>query len=208
MNFTQFRKKIPQITSNRLGGINAQFKLAPELRKRYDTDKISANNPKVAAVLALFYPNKNNETSFLLTERASYKGAHSSQVSFPGGKKEVRDKNLQQTAVRESFEEVGIQPNKVNIVRELTTVYIPPSNFLATPFLGFSEETPLFLTNYEVAKTIEVLVTDLLNDTSISTVSINNSYMNNVEVPCFKLNNHIVWGATAMMLAEIKELLQ
>ena len=98
--------------------------------------------------------------------------------------------------------------SSVKIIREITDVYIPPSNFLATPFLGFVDEKPTFILNYEVAETIEVLVSDLLNEINISTVNMNTSYMKNVSVPCFKLNNTIVWGATAMMLSEIKELLK
>ena len=86
MNFTQFLSKIDQLQSISLGGLEAQFKLAPKLRLKYDEQKIKASNPKKAAVLALFYPNDQNEASFLLTERASYKGTHSAQISFPGGK--------------------------------------------------------------------------------------------------------------------------
>ncbi|QNM86549.1 CoA pyrophosphatase [Polaribacter pectinis] len=208
MKFNQFIQKIESLKSLELGGLEAQFKLAPELRLRYDADKIKANNPRKAAVLALFYPNKDNQTTFLLTERASYKGTHSAQISFPGGKLDTSDANLEEAALREAFEEVGVMPNSVEIIRELTDVYIPPSNFLATPFIGFVEEKPLFTTNYEVEKTIEVLVADLLNDAYLTTVNLSTSYMDKIDVPCFKLNNNIVWGATAMMLSEIKELLK
>lgn len=208
MNFIEFKNKIDAIKSKKLGGLDAQFKLAPELRLRYDADKIKANNPKKAAVLALFYPDKNNETTFLLTERASYKGTHSAQISFPGGKIDKEDKNLQETALREAFEEVGVLPNSVQIIRELTDVYIPPSNFLATPFMGFINQKPIFKKNYEVENTIEVLVDDLLNDVFLSTKKLTTSYMEKADVPCFKFNNQIVWGATAMMLSEIKDLLK
>ncbi|WP_317044714.1 CoA pyrophosphatase [Polaribacter butkevichii] len=191
-----------------MGGLNAQFKLAPKMRLKYDADKIIANNPRKAAVLALFYPNIKNETCFLLTLRASYKGTHSAQISFPGGKRDKTDKNLEKTALRETFEEVGVAETSIEIIRELTDVYIPPSNFLATPFLGFVNQRPNFNLNYEVDKTIEVLVSDLLNDTSFTSIKMNTSYMDNIEVPCFKLEDYVVWGATAMMLSEIKELLK
>ena len=208
MKFNQFIEKIELLKSLKLGGLDAQFKLAPELRLRYNTDKIKANNPRKAAVLALFYPNEKEETTFLLTERASYKGTHSAQISFPGGKIDVLDTNLQETALRETFEEVGLLPTSIQIIRELTDVYIPPSNFLATPFIGFVNKKPLFKTNYEVENIIEVSVADLLNETSLTTVNLTTSYMANVDVPCFKLNDYIVWGATAMILSEIKELLK
>lgn len=208
MNFKDFTEKIASLKVAKLGGLDAQFRMAPKLRLKYDKDKIAASNPRKAAVLALFYPNIKNETTLLLTQRASYKGTHSAQISFPGGKIEKLDKNLQETSLRETQEEIGVEASSVKIIRELTDVYIPPSNFLATPFLGFVEKQPNFILNHEVAKTIEVLVSDLLDDSNITTVTLETSYMKKIEVPCFKINNHIVWGATGMMLSEIKELLK
>ena len=208
MKFNYFLENIDKLKSVPLGGLSAQFKLAPELRLKYDSEKIKANNPKKAAVLALFYPNEKNETCFLLTLRASYKGTHSAQISFPGGKIEKSDTKLQDTALRETFEEVGIIEKDIKIIREITDVYIPPSNFLATPFLGYTAYKPSFSINQEVETTIEVLLKDLLDDTNLSSVTMNTSYMNNISVPCFKLNNYTVWGATAMMLSEIKEMLK
>lgn len=208
MNFIDFKNIIDNLKTTKLGGLDAQFKLAPKLRLKYDADKIRANNPRRAAVLAVFYPNTHNETTILLTQRASYKGTHSAQISFPGGKIEQTDKNLEHTAKREAFEEVGLVESSVNVIRELTDVYIPPSNFLATPFLSFIEHKPQFNTNHEVNEIIEVLLSDLLDDSNLTKVNMNTSYMKNVEVPCFKLNGYNVWGATAMMLSEIKELLK
>ena len=208
MNFKDFTQKIEELKKKELGGLEAQFKMAPKLRLQHDQEKIAANKPRKAAVLVLFYPNKENETCFLLTQRASYKGVHSAQISFPGGKTEKSDKNLEQTALREALEEVGVLPSSVKIIRELTDVYIPPSNFLATPFLGFVDVRPNFVLNHEVALVIEVLVSDLLAEETITTVTLDTSYMKKIEVPCFKINDHFVWGATGMMLSEIKELLK
>ena len=208
MNFRDFLQNINLLKSKPLGGLKAQFKLAPELRLRYDAKKIEANNPKKAAVLALFYPNEFGETTFLLTQRASYKGTHSAQISFPGGKIEEQDSSLFGTAVREANEEVGIAPETVTKIREITDVYIPPSNFLATPFIAYTESKPTFVLNEEVASTIEVKVSDLLDDSNVDTVLMNTSYMKQIKVPCFRLHDHIVWGATGMMLSEIKEMLK
>lgn len=208
MDFKNFIQKNDFLKETKLGGIEAQFKMAPELRLQYSKESIAANNPRKAAVLALFYPNKKNETVVLLTQRASYKGIHSAQISFPGGKIEKIDINLEEAARRETYEEVGVQPSSIEIIRELTAVFIPPSNFLATPFLGFVKQKPIFIPNHEVASVIEVLVSDLLNENNVTKVNLNTSYMKNMEVPCFKLNGHIIWGATAMMLSEIKELLK
>lgn len=208
MNFSEFTSKINDLKIGSLGGLEAQFLLAPKLRLQYDAQKIAANNPKRAGVLALFYPNMQQETTFLLTQRARYQGIHSAQISFPGGKLDLNDANLQETALRETHEEVGIDPKNIEIIRELTEVYIPPSNFLATPFLGFLNTKPTFKLNHEVAQTIEVLVSDLLDEKNITSVILDTSYMKKVEVPCFKIQDFVIWGATAMMLSEIKELLR
>jgi len=139
--------------------------------------------------------------------RASYDGAHSAQISFPGGKKELTDTDLKSTALRETKEEVGIPENDIYIVRELSKTYIPPSNFWVSPFLAICKKTPTFILNHEVEKSIEVAVSDLINDNSIISKKMSTSYMKNIDVPCFKLNNYIVWGATAMILSEIKDLI-
>ena len=208
MKFEDFTKNITQLKKIQLGGVEAQFKLAPEMRLAYDDKKITANNPKIAAVLALFYPNNNNNTSLLLTKRASYNGPHSNQISFPGGKIEKSDNNLSQTALRETFEEVGVFQEKVEILREITNVYIPPSNFLVTPFIGITKTKPMFKVNSEVAEIIEISFLDLLDDNNIGTIQITNSYMKETLVPSFNINGSVIWGATAMILSEIKEVLK
>jgi len=208
MSFKKFQSKIDKLIKQKLGGLEAQFIMAPKLRIKYNEEQIAENNPRKAAILALVYPNDKNEACILLTKRASYNGKHSSQISFPGGKLDLLDKNLENTALRETFEEVGVLETSVKVIRELTDVYIPPSNFLVTPFLGFTQKRPNFSLNYEVDTIIEVLLSDLLADNSLSVVNVSTSYMQNIEVPCFKLNDYVVWGATAMMLSEIKELLK
>ena len=206
MKYNKFIGNISNLSNASVGGLNAQFKLAPKLRIKYTLDKIVTLNPKKAAVLALFYPDEDQNTRFLLTLRASYKGTHSSQISFPGGKIELQDNSMKETALRETFEEVGIKPNTIKTFKEMTDVFIPPSNFLVKPFLGYINSIPTFVKNHEVASIIEVKLADLLNDSSISSTIVSTSYAKKLEVPCFVLNNTIVWGATAMMLSEIREL--
>lgn len=208
MNFNEFQHIISKIKTAKLSGLEAQFKLAPMMRLKYDENYISNANPRKAGVLVLFYPNNKNETVFLLTLRASYKGTHSAQISFPGGKFEEEDKTLKKTALRETYEEVGVNENIISVFKEITNVYIPPSNFLVTPYLALTSQKPNFVKNEEVETLIEVKLDDLLKNNAISTTNITTSYMSKVEVPCFKLNNYIVWGATAMMLNEIRELLK
>lgn len=208
MDFSQFTKNISKINTLRSGGLEAQFKLAPKIRTQHSEEYIQKKQPKKAGVLVLFYPNIHNETHFLLTKRAVYKGTHSAQISFPGGKFEDEDKLLKNTALRETFEEVGVTEKSISIFKEMTNLYIPPSNFLVTPFLGFTKQLPIFKTNHEVEELIQVSLNKFLTDTVISSTTLSTSYAKEVTVPCFKINNHIVWGATAMMLNEIRELLK
>lgn len=208
MNFDIFSEKFDVLKTKKLGGLTSQFKLVPKIRLQFSEEDILKNNPKKAAVLALFYPDKKNQTRFLLTERASYNGTHSAQISFPGGKTDTNDKTPTATALRETYEEVGISQENIKIIRQLSTTYIPPSNFLVSPFLGVLKEHPKFNINHEVATIIEVLLDDLLDNSNITTVVMNTSYMKNMEVPCFKLNGYVVWGATAMILSEIKDLIK
>ena len=208
MNFNTFKNSISKIEESSLRGLDAQFELAPKIRLRFSDDKIKSLQPKKAAVAALFYPNENNETCFLLTLRAQYNGTHSSQISFPGGKYDLKDTSLEETALRETYEEVGINKQSISLFKEMTNVYIPPSNFIVTPFLGYMEEIPIFTKNNEVEELISIKVKDLLNETSLTTTILSTSYSKNMEVPCFILNDYVVWGATAMMLNEIKDLIK
>lgn len=207
MKFEEFYNKISQYKTADLGGQTSQFKLAPELRIQFPEEIIKSCNPKKAAVLAHFYPDENMDTRFLLTQRATYKGSHSAQISLVGGKKE-NNESLKQTAIREAFEEVNTQPNEVTIIRKLSKTYIPPSNFMVTPFFSYSDTKPHFTPNREVNKIIEVLVSDLLSPLNLTHSEISTSYMKKAQVPCFIFNGHIVWGATAMILSEIKDLLK
>ncbi len=208
MTFKEFLKNSTKIKEIKLGGLDAQFRLAPKIRLEYNAKKIQAKKPKIAAVLALFYPNDNNTVSLLLTKRANYNGTHSGQISFPGGKSEVSDDNLEETALRETFEETGVFKENTIILREFTDVYIPPSNFLVTPFIGVSLTKPSFKKNNEVEEILEISYDDILDDNNIHFTQINNSYMEKTSVPCFQINGFIIWGATAMILSEIKEALK
>ncbi len=208
MDFKDFKNNVLKLSEITLGGMEAQFELAPKFRQKYTQEFLEARDAKKAAVLALFYPNSQGKTCFLLTLRANYNGIHASQISFPGGKLERSDASLENTALREANEEVGIQPDHVRIFKQMTDVFIPPSNFMVTPFLGLLNYTPILTKNEEVEKNITVLLEDLLNENAFSTAIITTSYAKNMLVPCFNLSNCVVWGATAMMLNEIKMLLK
>ncbi len=160
--------------------------------------------------MALFYPNAEHRTNLLLILRKSHpKDVHSNQVGFPGGKAEKKDNDLLATALRETHEEVGVHPQQIEIVRSLSEIYIPPSNFEVYPFIGlYREARPFVPQASEVAALVEVNLVDFLDDSNIFMENLTTSYAENVSVPAFKLNGYTVWGATGMMLSEIRMLIQ
>ncbi|NER08988.1 NUDIX domain-containing protein [Muriicola jejuensis] len=210
MDFKNFAEQIPKIKNLPLPGRQAHYKLAPEMRIReLEAGKIVKKDPRRAGVMALFYPDEASQTRLLLIMRNSYNGIHSRQVAFPGGKQEKEDASLLATALRETWEEVGAIPEQVEVVREVSDVYIPPSNFEVRPFVGLYHRTrPFVLQPEEVDHLIEVPLIQVLDDAFLTSQILSTSYAKNIEVPAFYLQGYTVWGATAMMLNEIRELIK
>ncbi|WP_299390129.1 CoA pyrophosphatase [uncultured Gelidibacter sp.] len=210
MNFEIFLKSISKIEHIPLPGQDSQFKMSPPYRTQLILQQQEAmKNAKKAGVMALFYPDVQQNTKLILILRKTYKGVHSAQVGFPGGKLEPNDPSLEYAALRETYEEIGVPFGAITVLRQMTELYIPPSNFTVYPFLGVTNETPKFLKqDDEVEDLIEVTFNDFINDEYVTSQRIMTSLNKEVEVPVFKLNGHTVWGATAMMLSEIKDLLK
>ncbi|WP_339896027.1 CoA pyrophosphatase [uncultured Algibacter sp.] len=210
MRFEEFLKSVSKIKNIALPAEASHFKMVPPFRQELLKKQEKAiKKAKHAGVLALFYPDEDMETKFVLILRKAYKGVHSAQVAFPGGKLEAQDISLQDTALRETFEEVGVPIDAVKIVRNISQVYIPPSNFYVQPFIGVTQTTPKFIKqDDEVEVLIEIDLEHFLDEQSLVSKKVKTSYSIEVEVPAFKLNDFVVWGATAMMLSEIKDLLK
>ena len=216
MNYTEFKQIIPKLKLTNLNSKVSQLKLAPSFRQDFiKLHKKAKTNSKKAAVIALLCPDENNSMRLILILRNSYNGVHSNQVGFPGGRVEVKDKTMFDTASRETFEEIGIRVHKESLIRELEELYIPPSNFNVYPFLAYIDHQPLFIQdNKEVKKIINIDLESLLK-CEVNQISIlvpdrlSGLYDNkNRLVPSFKLGGYNVWGATAMMLSEIKDLIK
>ena len=210
MDFQEFYEQVLKIKNLPLPGSDSHHKMSPAFRKQWlESKKIQAQNPKKAGVMALFYPNDKQLTHLLLILRKTYQGVHSNQIAFPGGKVEPEDKNLMETALRETYEEVGVPSDSVEVLKKLSEVYIPPSNYLVQPYFGVYRGPKLFqIQETEVEALVEVSLSDFLDHSNLSEERLSTSYAKNISVPAFKLNGYTVWGATAMMLSEIKELLE
>ena len=209
MDFSDFLKYVPKIKQEKLLAEAAHLKMMPKERileiEKYNTQ---LNVPRKSAVMMLIYP-KNNRSHLVLIIRKTYPGVHSAQIGFPGGKVEIEDVSLTHTALRETHEEVGIHPEKIEVIKTFSEVFIPVSNFTVAPFLGISYSELVFIEQEdEVAGIIELPLLDFLDDNTIAIKKMDTSYGNNIEVPTYKINDHYVWGATAMMMSELKEVLK
>ena len=195
--------KIRHKLSQTLPGRIAQLKMAPALRQHY---KGAPDDATVACVLVLLFP-KNDNWHFTLIQRVSHKkDRHSGQISFPGGRLEEDDKSLLAGALREAEEEVGVARDEINVLGKLTQLYIPVSNFLVHPFVGFLEKMPEFVSQpSEVDSILEIPVAELNKKENKKTRDISggrNIILKNV--PYFDFEGKVVWGATAMMLSEFE----
>ena len=203
MQFHSFLKFVPKIRELNLPGLTEQLTMAPPFRKKLIKQPI--DNPKRAAVVCLFHEGIDFETFFYLIRRSTYPGVHSNQIGFPGGQIDSTDNSPWDAAKRELEEEIGISVKGVTLIKEMTPIYIPPSRFLVDCFLGYTTgKTDLMIDANEVQDVIPVSVHELLNANSGFSNLVGS---NGDEVPIYTLSDSIVWGATAMMLAEIKSIL-
>jgi len=202
----QLAKQLAERLQHPLPGREAQFRMASSFRipEGYMPDMSSARLGGV--LIALF--NDGGTVRTILTKRPAYQGAHSGQVSFPGGKKEPSDTDIIATALRETQEEVGIAPIAVQIIGQLTELYVPASNFLVHPVVGVLSALPLLTPDPREVE--QILLPDLqlvFQDENVSTKSIAINAGLTIKAPYFDVDGHTVWGATAMILAELRQVL-
>jgi len=189
-------------------GLGAQRRMMPYGRPTGVVGE-GANGPRLGGVLLLLYCVEE-ELHLVLTRRPDYDGVHSGQVSFPGGRHEPPEA-LTTTALRETWEEIGIPASEIELLGELTPLYVIPSNFEVHPFVGHYIGTgrPRFSPDVrEVAAILEVPLRLLLDPTTRVEELMELRGGLRLRVPCFRVGEHAVWGATAMMLSEFLERLR
>ncbi len=185
-----------------LPGRAAQYEMAHAFRGTYPE---FTKDARKAGVLILLYP-KNNDWHVVFIQRPGKNpnDRHAGQLSFPGGKFEIIDTNLQQTALRETAEEVGADTSNIEILGALTPLFIPVSNFLVSPFVGFTTQSPSWTPQEsEVEEIIEFSLASFFKPETKGLTEI--KIRKNIrlqQVPFFDLNGKKLWGATAMMMNE------
>jgi len=185
-----------------LPGTDIQWQIASSDRLLKNFPRSPGKDAQIAAVLILLYPyNESIYTVFI--QRPDYNGVHGGQISFPGGKKEPEDENVIQTALRETYEETGVDPTAVNIIGTLTPLFIPVSNMIVTPVVGWANKKPPF--RHKPEEVLFLIDADLRSLLEPSIVKIKPFEIRGevLEVKYFDYENNTIWGATAMILYEL-----
>lgn len=196
--FEKLKKPLP--------GIDAHIRLFPAFRME-ELEKADQSKATISAVMILlFWDDEQLKTVFI--RRSSDNTVHSGQISFPGGKAEPEDKSPEETALRECEEEIGVPSHKIRIIGKLSPLFIPRSNFLVHPFVGFIDEKPSYSPdNKEVEYVIETNVfqhdPDLPDSTTLELIS-----GFNLDVLGYNLGSDFLWGATGMIFTELLMLLR
>lgn len=208
MTRSELERIFDQVAVNGLPGDKAHKDVLP-VNRVLSSQLLNLDDYRESAVGILLYEGERNLKSILI-ERPEYLGAHSSQIAFPGGKKDETDPDLEFTARRECFEEIAIQPAAPYLIGKLSLVHIPISKFTVHPFVFYLESLPELIPDpREVANIMHFDVSDLVVENAIQYTDIRVSdQLVRKNIPYFSINGHVVWGATAMMLAELRYLLR
>ncbi len=208
MLFDQFISAVSDSLSRPLPGIKAQVIMSSMKRVHELLGTTSTEKAKPSSVLLLLYP-VGEEVFIVFIQRPDYGGVHSGQISFPGGKWEPEDMDLSSTALRESKEEVGIIPERVRILGKLSELYIPPSRYLVSPFVAYCSARPDFeKAPDEVKEIIEVNIRDLFRENAYQVTKHKIGLGIRIKAPAYVVDGHTIWGATAMILSEFKEMIK
>jgi 8-oxo-dGTP pyrophosphatase MutT (NUDIX family) len=202
-----FAEKLRIEIAKGLPGTEVQWSMASSDRMIKDFPRFPRGDSKSAAVMILLYP-KNDLVHTAFIQRPEYDGVHGGQISFPGGKREASDPDLIHTAIRETSEEIGIVPSEINVLNTLTPLYIPISNIIVTPVVGWMDKQPVFKRDEdEVVFIIEADIRTLMNP---STMKIKPFEIRGeiIDIKYFDYKGNIIWGASAMIFNELFTILK
>jgi 8-oxo-dGTP pyrophosphatase MutT (NUDIX family) len=208
IEYRLFRENLGALLGGRLPGLESHMKMLPAFRRNEYTGKPRLQDARKAAVLICFFGAGKGVIKTVLIRRVEYDGVHSGQISFPGGKYEDSDGDLITTALREAEEETGIETEKIEVLGQLSPVYIPPSNFCVLPVAGWFDGTPVL--RPEPAEVAEILTADISvfgRKDCLQEITIPHRSMQEITVPAYILGGHIIWGATAMIISELNDIL-
>lgn len=199
---------IKKALQSKLPGPLAHTKVAPADRIKGLEERKWPTDARLSAVTFLLFP-KDGEIHTLFMKRPEYDGVHSGQVSLPGGQKDMADNDLQQTAIREYFEETHVQLYHTHFLGQLSEIYIPPSHFLVQPFVAYIDKLPpLIPQKEEVASLHEIKLSELFAPSCFQKEEIlirnRNGANYTIKAPCYKVKELLIWGATAMMISELQ----
>ncbi len=201
-HYEPFLRQLRIDLSRPLPGPDAQQRMAPRPRTSASNHYEPGPKTRQGGVLFLFYPHAD-QVYFPLILRPTYGGVHSGQVGLPGGGHEEIDNGMADTALRETYEEVGVHPSQITLLGLLTPLYVSASNYLVHPYVGWTDYCPEFHPDpYEVAKLIQASLTEFLAPDNLQE-EIWQLRGRDVLVPFFDIQDQVIWGATAMMLSEL-----
>jgi len=199
----KFIQRLSIALTKELPGKEAQYKMAPSDRAIRDQALKIKDLRKSAVMILLFV--ENNELCLLLTQRANYDGPHGGQISFPGGKFEYEfDENLKDTAIRETFEEVNIAENVIKTLGALSMLNIPISKISVQPFVAFCKDISMLKPDgFETIDSYKIALSFFRNKENIKLWK-----DSNIEYPYYDFEGKRIWGATAMIISELEELIR
>ena len=202
MEFASLVNKLISRLQKPLPGHEAHILAAP--KRRLKTEDYLSQNPsyKSGCVIILIFPDEGL-TRMVLMERADAGNIHSGQISFPGGRREMDDRTLEETALRETYEEVGIDPAEIKIIGRLSDLYIPVSNYLVHPFLAITQHLPLTKLNEAEVKSILLPPIDIFMIDALKQGHFHSQSGELIDAPYYPYESHKIWGATAMMISEL-----
>jgi 8-oxo-dGTP pyrophosphatase MutT (NUDIX family) len=205
MNNT-LKNQLKSSMSGELPGSAAHARMLPPGR-RMGTFDHELSSVKMSSVLVLLYP-EGNQLFTCLTKRPSTMKYHPGQISFPGGKVEKEDASPLMTALREAQEEVGIHPSSVEILGKLSDLYVEVSRFSIQPFLAWTDRRPDFQVDFgEVEELVLFPISDFIAKENIAETKIETT-TGSLSVKYYPFNGEIIWGATAMILTELMDILR